>query len=111
MRNIANNWRHRLTRHLAHKARLVVLGKLNTQGMAASAKGIQEAPGTNVKAKIGLNRSILATVWAEIEQMLAYKTRVAYVNPPYTSQRCSRCGHVDAKSRKTQAFSLYTLWV
>ena len=88
---------------LAHKARLVVLEKLNTQGMTASAKGTQEAPGTNVKAKSGLNRSILATGWAEIEQMLTYKTRVAYVNPPYTSQRCSRCGHVDARSRTTQA--------
>jgi len=103
MRNIANNWRHRLTRRLADKARLVVLEKLNSQGMTASAKGAQEAPGTNVKAKSGLNRSILATGWTEIEQMLAYKTRVAYVNPAFTSQRCSRCGHVDAKSRKTQA--------
>jgi len=39
---------------------------------------------------------------SELEQMLAYKTRVAYVNPAYTSQRCARWGHVDAKSRKTQ---------
>ena len=103
IRNIANNWRHRLTRHLADKARLVVLEKLNTQAMTASAKRTQEAPGTNVKAKGSLNRSILSTGWAEIEQMLAYKTRVGYVNPAYTSQRCSRCGHVDAKSRKTQS--------
>jgi len=88
--NIANNWRHRLTRHLADKARLVALEKLNTQGMTASAKGTQEAPVTNVKAKSGLNRSILATGWAEIEQMLAYKTRVVYVNTPCISQRCSR---------------------
>ena len=58
VRNMANNWRHRLTRHLAHKARLVVLEKLSTQEMTASAKGTQEAPGTNVKAKSGLNRSI-----------------------------------------------------
>ncbi|WP_234340961.1 transposase [Streptomyces sp. NRRL S-1813] len=25
------------------------------------------------------------------------------VNPAYTSQTCNRCGHVDAKSRKSQA--------
>jgi len=76
--------------------------------MTASAKCTQEAPGTNVKAKSGLNYSILATGWAEIEQMLAYKTRVAYVNPPFTSQRGSCCGHVDAKSRTTQAVVMCT---
>ncbi|KKZ15431.1 MAG: hypothetical protein TH68_00365 [Candidatus Synechococcus spongiarum 142] len=81
----------------------MVLEKLNTQGMTARAKGTQEAPGTNVKAKRGLNRSILATGWAEIDeirQMLAYKTRVVYINPAYTWQGCSRCGHVDTKSRR-----------
>ena len=86
----------------------MVLEKLNTQGMTASARGTQEAPGTNVKAKSGLNRSILATGWAEIEQMLAYEIRVAYINPAYTSQRCSRCGHVDARSRTIQAVFLCT---
>jgi len=68
--------------------------------MTASAKGTGEDPGVNVKAKSGLNRSILVTGWAEIEQMLAYKTRVAYVNPPFTSRRCSR----------PSRFSVYKLW-
>ena len=72
----------------------MVLEKLNTQGMTAIAKCTQEAPGTNAKVKSVLNHSILATGWAKIEQMLAYKTRVTYVNPCYTSQRCARysCG-------------------
>ena len=29
--------------------------------------------------------------------------RVEKINPAFTSQRCSACGHVDAKSRESQA--------
>ena len=31
---------------------------------------------------------------------------VVYVNPKYTSQRCSRCGYIDKENRKTQEFFL-----
>jgi putative transposase len=34
--------------------------------------------------------------------------RVEKINPAYTSQRCSACGHVDAKSRESQARFVYT---
>ena len=103
IRNMANTWRHRLTRHVADKARLLVLEKLNTQAMTRSAQGTVASPGRNVQQKAGLNRSILATGWGEIEQMLGYKTRVVYVNGAYTSQRCSGCGQVDKASRRSQS--------
>ena len=103
IKNTGNNWRHRLTRHVADKARLVVLENLNTQGMTRSTKGTMEDPGSNVKAKAGLNRSILTTGWHEIEQMLSYKTQVVYVNLAYASQTCAKCGHRDKSSRKTQS--------
>ena len=36
--------------------------------------------------------------------MLAYKVgRLVTVDPKYTSQRCHACGHLDKRSRKTQA--------
>lgn len=38
----------------------VVVEDLNTNAMIASAKGAVEEPGTNMKAKAGLNRSIPA---------------------------------------------------
>ena len=82
LRNIANTWRHRLTCHLADKARLLVLEKLNTRSMTASAKGITEAPDKHVKARTGVNRSISSTGWTGITQMLTYKTRVVHVNIP-----------------------------
>ena len=103
IKNIGNNWRHRLSRHVADKARLVVLENLSTQSMTKSARGTVENPGSNVKQKAGLNRSILSTGWGELQQMLAYKTQVAYVNPASTSQTCAKCGYRDKSSRKTQA--------
>jgi transposase len=37
---------------------------LNIRGMVRSARGTVEAPGKNVRAKAGLNRSIHAAGWA-----------------------------------------------
>ena len=53
IRNMANTWRHRLTRHVADKARLLVLEKLNTQAMTRSAQGTVASPGRNVHRKQG----------------------------------------------------------
>ena len=97
-------WRHRATRALADSAGLVVIEDLNTKAMTASAKGTAEKPGTNVQAKAGLNREILATGWGEMKAMLAYKANaIEVVHPAYTSQRCAACGHTAAKNRTTQA--------
>ncbi|MDD9982453.1 MAG: transposase, partial [Gammaproteobacteria bacterium] len=97
-------WRHRATRVLADSAALVVMEDLKTHAMTASAKGTAEAPGTNVKAKAGLNREIQATGWGEMKAMLAYKANaIETVNPAYTSQRCAACGHTGAQNRTTQA--------
>ena len=103
IRTAANTWRHRLTRNLADKARLLVLEKLNIRGMTRSAQGTAAERGSNVKAKAGLNRSTLSRGGSEIKQMLGYTTRVMHVNPAYPSQKCSRCGQVDRASRRSQS--------
>ena len=43
--------------------------------------------------------------WGLLVRRLEEKARgrVEKVNPVFTSQRCSACGHVDAKSRESQA--------
>ena len=47
---------------------------------------------------------MLDTTFGEIRRKLEYKCgRVIEVNPAYTSQRCSECGHTDKENRKTQA--------
>ena len=104
-RRLANrrkDWCHHVSRELAGSA--VVLEDLRTKSMTRSAKGTAEAAGTNVRAKAGLNRVVLATGWAALEQMLRYKApAVVLVAPHHTSQTCHGCGHVDAKSRVSQA--------
>ncbi|HFL3638040.1 TPA: RNA-guided endonuclease TnpB family protein [Clostridioides difficile] len=44
----------------------------------------------------------------ELQEMIKYKAdrvgiKVKYVNPAFTSQTCSECGHVDKENRETQA--------
>ncbi|MCY4522120.1 MAG: transposase, partial [Caldilineaceae bacterium] len=63
-----------------------------------------EKPGTNVKAKSGLNREILASGWGQLERNLDYKAGlVVKVDPAYTSQTCAVCGHAGQANRKTRA--------
>ena len=96
--------RHRHSRKMADTAHAVVLEDLDTQAMTRSAKGTVAQPGTNVKAKSGLNREILASGWGQLERNLAYKAGLMVkVDPAYTSQTCAQCGHVNKESRKTRA--------
>lgn len=82
----------------------MVVEDLNTKDMTASAKGTVEQPGRNIKQKAGFNRSILASGWGGLELKLAYKAgEVVKVNPAYTSQTCSRWGHVHQANRPSQA--------
>lgn len=59
-------------------------------------------------SKEGFQDSILRN-WSyyQLQQYIEYKAKregikVRYVNPAYTSQTCSRCGHIDKENRKTQ---------
>ena len=98
------NAAHQHSRQMADTAHAVVVEDLNVQAMAQSAQGTVEKPGTNVKAKSGLNREILASGWGQLERNLDYKAGlVVKVDPAYTSQTCAACGHVDEENRKTRA--------
>ena len=95
---------HQASRTLAETAHTVVVEDLNTKGMTQSAKGTVAQPGRNVKQKAGLNRSILASGWGSLECKLVYKAGVVVkVDPAYTSQTCSQCGHVGKANRPSQA--------
>ncbi len=78
--------------------------------MTRSAKGTFENPGRNVRAKAGLNRGIMRSGWGLLVRRLQDKApgRVEKIKPAFTSQRCSACGHVDAKSRESQAVFVCT---
>lgn len=103
---------HQITKHLATTYATtyatVALEDLNIAGMTRSARGTIEKPGVRVAQKAGLNRSLADAAFGELRRQLEYKTtwygsRVLVVDPAYTSQTCSTCGHIAAESRKTQA--------
>jgi transposase len=57
------------------------------------------------RAKAGLNRGVLANGWGDLAARLERKAvgRVEKVNPAYTSQTCSVCGHCASENRENQA--------
>jgi len=70
-----------------------------------AAKGTIGNPGKNVRQKAGLNREIPASGWGILVKRLEQKApgRVQKINPAYTSQCCSACGHIADENRKSQA--------
>jgi len=53
--------------------------------------------------KSNLSRHINDVSWGTFFKILAYKTKVVRVNPAYTSQKCSSCGHTCKENRVTQS--------
>ena len=87
---------------------MIVIEDLKVKQLSASAKGNEACPGVNVRAKSGLNRAILDQGWFEARRQLTYKQQwlggqLVVVNPRYTSQRCSRCGHTCRENRQSQS--------
>lgn len=89
---------HGVSKELATKYNLIGVEDLNIRGMTSSARGTVDEPGRNVRAKSGLNRSILAGSPYEFRRQLEYKTRrygseVVSIDRFYASSKiCSRCG-------------------
>jgi len=99
------DWTEKTSTDLARRFDLIRVEDLQVANMTRSAKGTVAEPGHNVRAKAGLNREIMSSSWGLLTRQLQDKApgRVEKVNPAYTSQRCSACGHVDRKSRESQA--------
>ena len=104
------DWIEKTTTELVRNYDLIALEDLKVKNMTRSAKGTIANPGKNVKAKSGLNQSILAQGWGMFRQRLTDKAdgattqvEIVFVNPAYTSMRCSECGHTEQKNRKSQA--------
>jgi putative transposase len=99
------DWAEKASTDLARRFDLIRVEDLHIGAMTRSGKGTRENPGRNVRAKAGLNRGILRSGWGLLVRRLEEKApgRVEKVKPAFTSQRCSACGRVDGKSRKSQA--------
>jgi len=108
IRDVRKDFLHKETTKISKSHAVVVVEDLKTSNMSRSASGTKENPGRNVRAKSGLNKSILDQGWSEFRRQLEYKQKwrggkVIAVEPQYTSQKCSRCGNISAENRKTQS--------
>ncbi len=108
IRNVRHDFLHKATTAISKNHAVIVVEDLKTANMSKSASGTKEQPGKNVKAKSGLNKSILDQGWGEFRRQLEYKQqwrggKVIAVQPQYTSQKCSNCGTISADNRQSQA--------
>jgi len=104
---------HDLANRLVKTWAVIGIEDLNVAGMTRSARGTIEKPGRNVRAKAGLNRSILDVAPAQIRRILEYKAAwsgtclvvIGRFEP--TSKQCSNpdCGvKKDKLPRKVRIF-------
>lgn len=98
IRRVRGDFLHCESTRLANTHRLIAIEDLKIRSMTAA--GLY---------KRGLNRTILDQGWGEFAQQLDYKLgwrngQLIKVNPAYTSQTCSACNHVAAKSRNGERF-------
>lgn len=113
-RQIANaraDYLHKATNTISQNHALVFVEDLQVANMTRSASGTVEQPGSKVRQKAGLNRSILDQGWGEFRRQLDYKTAwkggwLEAVPPPRTSQECPACGFTHAGNRQSQAVFL-----
>ena len=106
--NVRLDFLHKLTTEVSKNHARVYVEKLNIRGMSASARGTTEEPGRNVRAKAGLNKSILDQGWFEFRRQFDYKLSwmggsLVEVESRYSSQKCSCCGHTDKQNRISQS--------
>ena len=101
--NIRDNELRHIAKEITSHSDLVILEDLKTKNLTKSARGTIENPGKNVKQKSGLNRVIQDSGWYKLEKFIGERAVVHKVDPKYTSQRCSECGHVSKDNRKTQS--------
>ncbi len=106
--NIRRDYLHKVTTTVSKNHAMIVIEDLKVSNMSKSAAGTVSQPGRNVRAKSGLNRSILDQGWYEMRRQLAYKQlwrggQVLAVPPAYTSQRCAYCGHTAKENRLSQS--------
>ena len=99
---------HKLSTDICKNHAKVYVEGLNIKGMSSSARGTIEEPGRNIRAKSGLNKSILDQGWHEFQRQLGYKLswkggELVEVDYRYTSQTCSSCGYTSRENRRSQA--------
>jgi len=106
--NIRHDYLHKITTSISKNHAMIACEDLKVANMSKSASGTVENKGHHVKAKSGLNKSILDQGWGMMVNMLEYKQQwrgglLIKVNSRYTSQTCFECQHIAKENRQTQS--------
>jgi len=106
--NARRDYLHKVTTTISQNHAIACIEDLQVRNMSKSAAGTTEQPGKNVRAKSGLNKSILDQGWFEFRRQLDYKLAwnggwLVAVPPQNTSRTCPCCDHVSADNRTSQA--------
>lgn len=98
--NIIRNINHHISKEL--------VGRANQQKAVLV---LEDLKGIRKTAKSRRKQRYILHSWSfhQLQQMIQYKAKklgvpVAYVEPQYTSKRCSGCGHIGNNSRKGKKF-------
>jgi putative transposase len=107
--NARRDYLHKTSTTISKNQAMVCIEDLQVRNMSKSAKGSVDEPGRQVRAKSGLNKSILDQGWGEFRRQLEYKMAwrggfLVAVPPRNTSRTCPECNHVSADNRRTQAY-------
>jgi len=108
MGNARRDFLHKTSTAISKNHAMVCIEDLQVRNMSKSSAGTADAPGKNIQAKTGLNKSILDQGWFEFRRQLEYKLawkggHLVAVPPQNTSRTCPCCGHVSAENRTAQA--------
>lgn len=85
---VRKDFLHKQSRKLANEYGTVIREDLNISKMVKDSR---------------YAKHILDCSWGLFFELLEYKTNVVKVNPAYSSQTCSKCGHTCKENRKTQS--------
>lgn len=111
--NQRRDYLHKAGHSLVGAYDVIVVEDLNIAGMTHRAVPRPDGAGgyerNGGSAKTGLNRSILDAGWGMLLGMIRAKAESAgrefiQVDPAYTSQTCSACGHREAANRNGKVF-------
>jgi putative transposase len=101
--NARSTYLHQVSAQITRDYAFIGVEKLNVKNMTASGKGTVEEPGTNVRQKTGLNRSMHDASVAKLISFIDYKAERAggemvKVKSNGSSQECYACDEVVKKS-------------
>jgi putative transposase len=95
--NIRKDFAHKVSNHLS-----------DNQAVVVEELGIKQMTKADGSHKRDLNREINNQGWYQFLMFLEYKLarkggKLIKVNPAYTSQMCSNCGHISKGNRRSQS--------